>query len=113
MALCSNYFSFSANNASTFSGHGSCTSIVRAIPKPEHQVQHCPFTTVWARGYAVSTVGFAAEQMRRDIRGQEQLENQGEDEDDECSDSVRTVTLAALGAAHNMCPEREVLEAMK
>jgi putative transposase len=35
----------------------------------------------WARGYAVSTVGFEEEQMRRYIRSQEQLETEGEDED--------------------------------
>jgi putative transposase len=35
----------------------------------------------WARGYAVSTVGFAEEQIRRSIRSQEQLETEGEDED--------------------------------
>ena len=37
----------------------------------------------WARGYAVSTVGFEAEQIRRYIRSQEQLETEGEDEDGE------------------------------
>jgi putative transposase len=37
----------------------------------------------WARGYAVSTVGFKEEQIRRYIRGQEQLEEPSEDEDDE------------------------------
>ena len=35
----------------------------------------------WARGYAVSTVGFEEEQIRRYIRSQEQLETEGEDED--------------------------------
>ena len=35
----------------------------------------------WARGDAVSTVGFEAEQIRRYIRSQEQLETEGEDED--------------------------------
>ena len=55
----------------------------------------------WARGYAVSTVGCAEEQMRRDIRGQEQLETAGEDEDGAFYTIVRTITLAALGAAHN------------
>ena len=37
--------------------------------------------TFWARGSAVSTVGFEEEQMRRYIRNQEQLDTQGEDED--------------------------------
>jgi putative transposase len=39
--------------------------------------------TFWARGYAVSTVGFEEEQIRRYIRSQEQLETDGEDEDGE------------------------------
>ena len=39
--------------------------------------------TFWARGYAVSTVGFEEEQIRRYIRSQEQLETEGEDEDGE------------------------------
>jgi len=38
----------------------------------------------WARGYAVSTVGFEEEPIRRYIRSQEQLETEGEDEDGEC-----------------------------
>jgi putative transposase len=37
--------------------------------------------TFWAGGYAVSTVGFEEEQIRRYIRSQEQLETEGEDED--------------------------------
>ena len=37
--------------------------------------------TLWARGYAVSTVGFEEEQIRRYIRHQEQLDAQGRDED--------------------------------
>ena len=35
----------------------------------------------WARGSAVSTVGFEEEQIRRYIQSQEQLDGQGEDED--------------------------------
>jgi hypothetical protein len=38
--------------------------------------------------------------MRRDLRGQNQREDQGADEDGACSDIVRPVTLAALGTAH-------------
>ncbi len=34
----------------------------------------------WARGYAVSTVGFEEEQIRKYIRNQEQLDSQGFDE---------------------------------
>ena len=37
----------------------------------------------WARGYAVSTVGFEEEQIRKYIRNQEQLDAQGGDEDGE------------------------------
>ena len=37
--------------------------------------------TFWARGDAVSTVGFEEEQIRRYIRNQEQLDAQGRDED--------------------------------
>jgi len=32
----------------------------------------------WARGYAVSTVGFEEEQIRKYIRNQEQLDGSGE-----------------------------------
>ncbi len=39
----------------------------------------------WARGYAVSTVGFEEEQIRKYIRNQEQLDAQGSDEDGEFS----------------------------
>jgi putative transposase len=55
----------------------------------------------WARGYAVSTVGFEEEQMRRDIRSQEQREPEGADEDGAFYAIVGPVALAALGAAHN------------
>lgn len=34
----------------------------------------------WARGYAVSTVGFEEEQIRSYIKNQEQLDSQGYDE---------------------------------
>ena len=34
----------------------------------------------WARGYAVSTVGFEEEQIRKYIRNQEQLDSTGQDE---------------------------------
>jgi putative transposase len=37
----------------------------------------------WARGYAVSTVGFEEEQIRKYIRNQEQLDARGSDEDGE------------------------------
>ena len=38
---------------------------------------------LWARGYAVSTVGFEEEQMRAYIKHQEQLEAQGSEESGE------------------------------
>ncbi len=34
----------------------------------------------WARGYAVSTVGFEEQQIKSYIKNQEQLDGQGEDE---------------------------------
>ena len=37
----------------------------------------------WARGYAVSTVGFEEQQIRKYIKQQEQLDGRGEDEDGE------------------------------
>ncbi len=37
----------------------------------------------WARGYAVSTVGFEEKQIRNYIRNQEQIDAQGEDQDGE------------------------------
>ena len=43
--------------------------------------RNCNGETFWARGYAVSTVGFEEEQIRRYIRNQEQLDAQGRDED--------------------------------
>jgi len=36
----------------------------------------------WARGYAVSTVGFEEEQVRKYIRHQEQLDTKGYDDDE-------------------------------
>ena len=38
---------------------------------------------LWARGYAVSTVGFEEAQIRKYIVNQEQLDGQGGDEDGE------------------------------
>lgn len=38
---------------------------------------------LWARGYAVSTVGFEEEQIKRYIQNQEQLDGNGSDEDGE------------------------------
>lgn len=37
----------------------------------------------WARGYAVSTVGFEEAQIRKYIENQKQLEGKGQDEDGE------------------------------
>ena len=36
---------------------------------------------LWARGYAVSTVGFEEAQIKRYIQDQEQLDGKGSDED--------------------------------
>ena len=49
----------------------------------------------------MSTVGCEAEPMRHSSRSEEQLETAGEDDDRAFSAMVRTVTLAALGAAHH------------
>jgi putative transposase len=38
---------------------------------------------LWARGYAVSTVGFEEEKIKHSIRNQEQLDGKGTDEDGE------------------------------
>ncbi len=38
---------------------------------------------LWARGYAVSTVGFEEGQIKHYIRNQEQLDGKGSDEDGE------------------------------
>jgi putative transposase len=46
--------------------------------------RNCNGERVWARGYAVSTVGFEKEQMRASIKHQEQLDAQGSDESGEC-----------------------------
>ncbi|WP_084611388.1 transposase [Zooshikella ganghwensis] len=37
--------------------------------------------SLWARGYAISTVGFEEEQIRKYIRNQEQLDGKGTDEE--------------------------------
>jgi len=39
---------------------------------------------LWAREYAVATVGVEAEPMRASIKHQEQLDDQGSDESGEC-----------------------------
>jgi hypothetical protein len=45
--------------------------------------------------------GGTKQQMRRSSRSEEQRETAGEEEDGAFSAIVRTVTLAALGAAHH------------
>src|SRR5215813_246044 len=47
--------------------------------------RNCNGERFWARGYAVSTVGFEEEQMRASIKHQEQLDAQGSDEPGEFS----------------------------
>ena len=44
----------------------------------------------WARGYAVSTVGFEEEQIRNYIRHQEQLDTKGYDDDGKEEDNDKT-----------------------
>src|SRR4030095_1890814 len=48
----------------------------------------------WARGYAVSTVGFEEEQIRAYIKHQEQLDAQGSDESGEFSQRGRSPAQA-------------------
>jgi putative transposase len=45
--------------------------------------RHCNGARFWARGYAVSTVGFEEVQMRASIKHQEQLDAHGSDESGE------------------------------
>jgi REP element-mobilizing transposase RayT len=59
---------------------------------------------LWARGYAVSTVGFEAEQMRRYITNQDQLDGQGKDEDGDFSGSLRSLTWQPLGLLTTVKP---------
>ncbi len=55
--------------------HGkSAIAIVRQFGGRERNFTGAHF---WARGYAVSTVGFELEQVRAYIRAQEQAEDQG------------------------------------
>jgi putative transposase len=44
----------------------------------------------WARGYAVSTVGFEEEQVRKYIRHQEQLDTKGYDDDGKEEDNDKS-----------------------
>jgi len=59
---------------------------------------------LWARGYAVSTVGFEEEQIRRYIQNQEQLDTQGKDEDGDFEESFRTLTWQPLGLLTTVKP---------
>src|SRR5262245_58108199 len=51
--------------------------------KSGRRQRHFNGERVWARGYAVSTVGFEEEQIRAYIKRQEQLDAQGSDESGE------------------------------
>jgi putative transposase len=66
--------------------------------------RNCNGEPFWARGYAVSTVGFEEEPIRRDIRHQEQLDAQGRDEDGDCSESRRTLSWQPWGLLTTVKP---------
>ena len=52
----------------------SALTIARQLSGRE---RHCTGEPCWARGYAVSTVGFAREQVRASMRAQEQADDAG------------------------------------
>jgi len=66
--------------------------------------RHGNGATFRARGYAVSTVGGAAEPLRRDLRHQEQRAIQGRDEDGACEESLRTCIWQPLGLLTTVKP---------
>src|SRR5262245_26184591 len=59
---------------------------------------------LWARGEAVSTVGWEEEPMRRDIRNQEQLDAPGREEDGDFSESLGTFIWQPLGLLATVKP---------
>ena len=64
----------------------------------------CNGATFWARGYAVSTMGWEAEHLRRSLRNQEQRAIQGRDEDGGCEESLRTFIWQPLGLLTTVKP---------
>ena len=59
--------------------------------------RRCNGATFWARGYAVSTMGWEAEHLRRSLRNQEPLDAQGRDADGDVSESLRAFIWQPLG----------------
>ena len=80
------------------------TSAIAVARQFGSRQRHGNGETFWARGYAVSTVGCAAEPMRRSIRTPEQLEAPGRDEDGDVSESLRTCIWQPLGLLTTVKP---------
>ena len=80
------------------------TSAIAVARQFGSRQRHGNGETFWARGYAVSTVGCAAEPMRRSIRPPEQLEAPGRDEDGDVSESLRTCIWQPLGLLTTVKP---------
>jgi putative transposase len=55
---------------------------------------------LWARGYAVSTVGCEEDQSRQYIQHQEQRDGQGDDEDGDFEDLPCPLTGSPWGCSH-------------
>ena len=89
-----------AEVVSSFNG----TSAIAVARQFGSRQRHGNGETFWARGYAVSTVGCAAEPMRRSIRTPEQLEAPGRDEDGDVSESLRTCIWQPLGLLTTVKP---------
>ena len=68
------------------------------------RMRHCNGATFWARGCAVSSVGWEAEHMRRSLRTQEQLDAQGRDADGDVSESRHTCIWQPLGLLTTVKP---------
>ena len=66
--------------------------------------RHGPGATFWARGYAVSTVGYAEEHRRCERHNQEQLDIHGRDEDGDFEESRRTCIWQPLGLLTTVKP---------
>jgi putative transposase len=70
-------------------GSSKGTSAIAVARQCGGRQSNCNGERCWARGYAVSTVGFEAEQMRASSKRQEQLDAQGSDESGEFSQRDR------------------------
>jgi putative transposase len=60
------------------------TSAIAVARQCGGRQRYCNGDTFRARGYAVSTVGWEGEHLRRYLRNQDQLAIQGRDEDGGC-----------------------------